>query len=256
MSDPFNDVTNPVTPTPNPAAPTPAATAADPFADQLGMIVNADGQPKYKDVGSALTALNASQSHIGTLESERASDRNKIAELEAELASRQSVADAVAQLRSPQAETPATPSTEAVAGLDEATVTEIIQNQMQAAEQASKASANRASVVDAVKQAHGENAAKFIQEKAAAVGTSAAELGKLAESNPQMAFAILGELKAPANPAAPVTPTQAALPPASRDGMPAQFEQSSARGGMTQKDLAARWRQVAEATNVQLGVQS
>lgn len=42
----------------------------NPFEDKLKVIVNDQGQPKYKDIPAALDALKASQDHIKRLEDE------------------------------------------------------------------------------------------------------------------------------------------------------------------------------------------
>ena len=48
------------------------------FADQLAVIVNENGEQKYKDVGAALNALNASQQYIAKLEAEVAQFKTQV----------------------------------------------------------------------------------------------------------------------------------------------------------------------------------
>ena len=168
--DPFQQNTNPEPITP-PATTEPPT--GDPFADQLGQIKDGEGNPKYKDTSTALSALNSSQLHITTLEAERANDRAEIERLREEVTKREAVEDVVNRL-SQNTQVPADKGQTSpnANGLDADAVVSLIRQTFASNEQETTAKTNRTSVLQQL-------AAKFGEGEALnnAVATRAAELG-------------------------------------------------------------------------------
>lgn len=248
---------NPQEPKNQPPAETPPKSNSDMFADKLTSIVNDKGEPKYKDVETALDALKESQDFIKTLQTEKKTVEEQLAEREEELKKMGNIDDFVNRISpaTPQGDPEETPKGEST--LSEEKVLELINRTTTQREQASQAANNLNTVVTKLSEQHGgtEKAAAFIQQKAKEFDTTPAELKKLAQSNPTMALQLLGS--ASKNPEVPASSlkTNSQPPTVDDDGVP-KWEKGAARGGLSSKELAARWRAVGEHTHKRLGVEN
>lgn len=231
---------------------TPSSTSTDPFADKLSVIKNEQGQPKYKDVDTALEALAASQQFIEQLKAEKAEEKRLREEREAELVKMGGIDEFVKKLNpSTQTENKVeTPQTST--GLSEEKVAELLEQKLAAREQESRGMTNLQEVTSKLSEVHGDKSSAFIQQRAKELGTTVTELKQLAMTNPRMALAALGEGKT-----STPTPTQTSmnLPfKPSEENKPPQFERGTTRGGLTSKEVAERFAQSKAYTNKRLGV--
>lgn len=231
---------------------TPPSSTTDPFADKLNGIKNEQGQPKYKDVDTALEALAASQQFIEQLKAEKAEEQRLRIEREAELSKMGNIDDFVKKLNQPtqtqeQVETPQTST-----GLSEEKVAELLQRELQNRDAQSAQSRNLNEVTQKLSEMHGDKSSAFIQKRATELGTTVTELKQLAMTNPKMALAALGTGTTKSS--AP-TQTSMNLPyTPSEDNPRPQFDRGTTRGGLTSKEVAERFRQSKAYTNKRLGV--
>ena len=184
---------------------TPDNTQTDPFADKLQEIRNENGEPKYKDVETALSALKASQDYIKQLKGENQSWEEKYQSAKEELEKMGSIDDFVNRISPKKEESTPAPTQETPKiseGLSEEQVAKILEERLAAREQESAKAANLKRVIDHLQQAHGDKAVEYIQQKAQELGTTPAELKSLAGSNPQMVLRLLdsGEKQQPSKP--------------------------------------------------------
>lgn len=250
-NDMFTEVTN--TPETTQVA-TPPSSNADPFADKLNKITNEQGQPKYKDIDTALDALAASQQFIETLKAEKAEEQRLRIEQETELTKMGNINDFVNKLN-PPAQTPeqvATPQTST--GLSAEEVSTLLQNQLQQRDAQSQQERNLSEVTQKLSEMYGDKSSSFIQQRATELGTTVTGLRELSQSNPKMALAILGNSVPKSN--AP-TQTSVNLPhtPSESNPIP-KFDKGTTRGGLTSKEVAERFNQSKAYTNARLGVTS
>jgi hypothetical protein len=250
--DPFTQTTNPNDITP-PATPEPPAS--DPFADQLGQIKDGEGNPKYKDTSTALSALNSSQLHITTLEAERANDRAEIERLREEVTKREAVEDVVNRLSQNTQVPPTKGETSPNAnGLDADAVVNLIRQTFASNEQETVAKTNRTSVLQqlAAKFGDGEALNNAVAVRAAELGTTPANIGKMAEQTPELVLQLFGDVKTVANP----TQSSTNVPVTNhRDVQPLKFEKSVARGGFNARELKERMMAVKAEVNKELGIE-
>lgn len=231
---------------------TPSSTSTDPFADKLNGIKNEQGQPKYKDVETALEALAASQQFIEQLKAEKAEEKRLREEREAELTKMGSIDDFVKKLN-PTTQTEekvATPQTST--GLSEEKVAELLEQRLAARDQQSVQTQNLQTVTAKLSELYGDKSSTYIQQRATELGTTVTELKQLAMNNPKMALAALGggtvQKQAPSQPSMnlPYTPSE--------DNQPPKFDRGTTRGGLTSKEVAERFKQSKAYTNKRLGV--
>lgn len=247
--DPFQ--TTPQTSTPEA---TPPSAPADPFVDKLSGITNEHGEPKYKDVETALDALKASQQFIEQLKKENAEQTRIREEREAELAKLGSIEDFVNRIK------PAAPTNEPVVtppastGLSEEDVAKLLQKQLEQRDAQSQQEKNLTEVTQRLSELHGDKSSAVIQSRAKELGTTPSGLRQLASTNPAMALELLGAKSSTPTPA----PSQSSvhLPHTPKDDNPMPvFEKSTTRGGLTSKEMAERFRKSREYTNKRIGVE-
>lgn len=248
--DPFTQTTNP-TETP-PATPEPPAS--DPFADQLNLIKDGEGNPKYKDTSTALLALNSSQQHISTLEAERATDRAEIERLREEVTKREAVEDVVSRLSNNQVpptkgETPPNAN-----GLDADAVVNLIRETFASNEQETVAKTNRTSVLQqlAAKFGGGDALNNAVAARAAELGTTPANIGKMAEQTPELVLQLFGDVKTIAKPTQSSNNVPITNP---KDSQPLKFERGVTRGGYNASELKEMMKAVKSEVNTELGIE-
>lgn len=240
----------------NPAG-DPSVSPTDPFADKLKEIRDETGKPKYKDVDTALEALNASQQFIEQLKQEKRQVEAEKATAEAELAKLGNIDDFVKRLNPTQEQPNVTPTSDAPGGLSEDKVVELMEQRLKAQQEKAVAEQNLQKVLSTLVQEHGDNAATFIQNKAQELGTTPTKLKELSSSNPTMALHLLGGAAVKPK----VTPSvSSVLSPTNDSGEltrpVVEKGQGVARGGRTNKELLEMFRQSKEYTNKRIGLET
>lgn len=236
---------------------TPVHSSGDPFADQLSVIKNEKGEQKYKDVETALAALNESQQYIKQLKEEKAQADEIARKREEELAKMGSIEDFVKRV-SPNSQTsqeepdPVTPT-----GLSEEDVAKLVQSQLTSVQQQQTQEANLNNVINQLASVHGDNLAKHIKDVAEETGTTPAALKDLAKSNPQLALKVLGGgAKTPDSSATSMPKNITQITQQDNNIRPTvEKGKGAARGGRTDKELAELFRQSKAYTNKRLGLE-
>lgn len=169
----------------NTPAETPAPTPAAPAAPQLTIPESAspyvgEGK-KYADVTTALAALPHQQTHIQNLEDENA-------ELRKEIETRSTVQDTVTQLMETKTEVADTPT----AGLDESTVSSLVDQRVKALNQEQTHEMNEAIVVKALADKFGEKAKEVYETRVQELNMQPGTLNTLSRTAPEAALQLLG----------------------------------------------------------------
>ncbi len=181
---------------PNPAGSNPANTAPnDDVATMLLNIKNERGEPKYRDLNTALQALQASQEYIPTLKTQYDAEKAEAQRLREEVARLKTIEETVAALTQRQQAPSGTPPV----GLDEGQIAELVNRTLTAKEQQATQASNLASVVSTLQQSFGADAEKKFYEKAQELGMSQAEINTLAAKNPKAVLSMLGVTGQPAH---------------------------------------------------------
>lgn len=223
-----------------------------PLADKLAGIKNENGEQKYKDVESALDALKASQEFIPTLLREKAEIAAEKTRLEKQLQEIGSVQDLIKNF-SPNSAPPdksTTPETTTV--VSEETIVKTVQSALQAQQENQRREANLKSVVETVTKQFGAQAGAHIQKRATELGLSTDSLKEMASTSPSAAL----ELLVPKTKSV-VTPSQSSIIPplnASHQDAYPTYEKGVTQGGLSNKELAERWRKSADYTNKRIGL--
>lgn len=174
---------------PDAADATAATTStAQPFADLLGLIKNERGEPKYKDVQTALEALRHSQEYIPTLKQEKEATDAKLAALAAEVERLKNIEQSITQLTQQQHDAQKTPA----AGVTEEAVANLVNQTLTQREQAARKAANVSSVVTALTQKLGGEADKEFYKKAEELGMTAEQMNNLAAQSPTAVLKLFG----------------------------------------------------------------
>lgn len=233
-----------------------AATPPSPnnsLEDKLKLIVNENGEPKYKDVESALEALVHSQQFIQTLKTEKSEVESQFQQAQAELEKRSSVEDTVKKLFG-DAEPQKKEDQPTQGGFDESKIQTLVEQMLEQRESQSQATKNLNQVTDILTQKYGDNVKEIIAQRAKELNTSPAELRNLSSSNPKMALEILGaaDVKAKTTPS-----TGSVIPPTKRpdDNPPPKFE-GSLLYGATSAQIKDAWKQNQDYVYKKLGVES
>lgn len=168
------------------------------FADQLAQILNDNGEPKYKDVSTALNALKASQEFIPSLKQEKETLEQEVNLLREELTKRSAIEDVVEKLKQqppaqeekPNVETPTQSnlSPEQIRQLLEEFVPQIIDQR----QEQSVAQKNIYSVDQKLKEFYGEKVEESVKAKAESLGLSIQDLEALSAKSPASALELLG----------------------------------------------------------------
>lgn len=186
MSDPTPSLFSPGATGATP--PIAAQGTTDPFATLLAEIKNADGQPKYKDVQTALAALKVSQEFIPTLQSQLAQETAKAAAAAEEAARAKELERLVESLTKPSTP-PTPPSAPQGAPVD---IAAEIQKALAAQKASEAAKTNTDSVIARLHAEYGAEAEKTFYAKAQENGLGVAEINALAAKSPKAVYALLG----------------------------------------------------------------
>lgn len=228
----------------------------NPFADQLKVIVNADGEPKYKTVEQALEALSHSQQHIQRLEQERKTDEDKMKELREEINKLGTVEDFVSRLKesNPQPKEPQSPQTPEPSGLKEEDIQNLINNAISKQKTEEQRKTNYNQVVEKIKEAYKDKAKEVFDKKAEDLGTSTEKLLDLAKENPKLVLSLFGEVK---NTNSSITTSNVHIPPKVNDGpKPLEQPKKSLLAGASMKEQAEYMRQIRDNVYEKFGVET
>lgn len=230
-----------------PEGSTDPAQNTNPFGDKLTKIVNEEGKPKYDSVETALDALAASQAHISKLESEAKARELKEQELTAKLQEMGNIDDFVKRLKPDAKPEDANPTEGGVQGLSEERVAEILEARLKEQASASSKQENLNKVLNALSTTYGDNAASVVLARATELGTTPSALQELAKENPDLVLAaVSGGQKAPKQAPAKATHKFGLKP--NEDNPQPKFDRGITRGGISDKDMAERFKQSKEWT--------
>lgn len=174
---------------PNNAGSNPATTnVPNDVATILESIKNERGEPKYKDLNTALQALQASQEYIPTLKTQYETERLEAQRLREENARLKTIEETVEALTQRQTQNGTPPP----AGLDEGQIAELVNRTLSAKEAQAKSQANQLEVVSSLQHVFGADAEKKFNEKAQELGMSVQELNALSAKSPKAVLSMLG----------------------------------------------------------------
>lgn len=229
----------------------PAASSDAVFADQLASITNERGEPKYKDLPTALDALKHSQQYIPQVKQENETLKQELERLKAELEQRQSLEETVGRLTAQQGNQ--TPTPQELQGLTPEQVEQLLDQRLTEREQLQKAQENAQSVERTLVEKYGDKARDVVAAKSQEFGMTTAEMQQWASKNPKAVLALFNAQTTPQGntsynssvnipPVAPNTDNDLKRP-----------EKSLLRGA-PMKDQMEYMRQVREHTNRRLGI--
>lgn len=171
------------------------------FEDKLKEIVNENGEPKYKDVNTAIDALKASQEHIRRLEQEAADRVKALEELSAKAAKAETLEEIVARLTSNPSNDKPAPKTPETPVLSEDKIAELVANQLAKREQITQAQKNVNDVTTALTAKFGDvdKTKAAVAARAAELGMTAEKLGILSSSDPKLVLSLFGLANTPSS---------------------------------------------------------
>ena len=169
-------------------ATTPNDQSGNSFADLLGTIKNERGEPKYRDLNTAIDALKHSQDFIPQLKSENETLKSELEQLRAEVQKLSAVKETVERLTSQRTEQQNTTTNQ----FDESTVANLINRTLTQREAEAIQKANVSTVVKTIQEKFGADAEKVFYTKAQEMGMRPEQINKLASESPQAVFALLG----------------------------------------------------------------
>ncbi len=232
----------------------PSAPSDGVFADQLASIRNERGEPKYRDLPTALDALKHSQEYIPQLRQENETLRTEVERLKAELEQRSSLEDTVQRLTSRSQEEQPTP--QELQGLTPEQVEELLEQRLTEREKRHKAQSNAQSVEQAIVERYGDKAREVVQHKAQEYDMSLSEMQEWASKNPKAVLALFEVKTSPQGSNKPHS-SSVNIPPVKPNEDPdlAPPEKSLLRGA-TSRDQLDYMRRVREHTYKRLGIEN
>jgi len=166
----------------------PNVQVTDPYANLLGSIKNERGEPKYKDVQTALDALKHSQEFIPQIKTENEKLLQELEVLRAQVARVDTLEQTIQQLTSERNITQPTAapviSNEAIASLIDQALTQ--------KESLARQKANTTLVVDQIALAFGKEAETVFYTKATELGISPTDMNALAAKSPEAVLQLFG----------------------------------------------------------------
>lgn len=149
----------------------------------LGMIVNADGEQKYKSVEDALKGASHANSHIANLE-------QQVRELQTAKDSAANLDDVIKAIQT-QKDTP-TDNSDPQQAITASDIQKMVESTIQNNTQQATAKENIAKVTGKFKELFGEKASETLYGKAENLGMSHEEINGLISTNPTAVFRMLG----------------------------------------------------------------
>lgn len=230
----------------------PVTSNENPFDNLLSDIKNDDGEPKYKDVESALRALNHSQQFIKTLTTEKADVEKTLAEAQMEIDKRSSVEDIVTKLTSSDPNDTKKVDQPQAVGLDEEHVLNLVKKALNDQSSDNQQAQNLNSVVSKLSEAYGDDVKSTIAQVAKDAGTTASGLKELSKTNPTMVLKLFEKVEtqssSPSNTSlsSPKTVTKANEAPTS--------ERKIMTGGASNDEVVDLWRKTREYVHSEMGI--
>jgi len=169
-------------------ASTQTSSSSDSFADLLGSIKNEKGEPKYRDVNTALDALRHSQEFIPQIKSENEQLKSELTQLKEQLSKLSNIEQQVQKLTSREN----TEQQTTAQVFDEKTVAELVTRTLTAQQIKAAQQSNIQAVVNAMKNSYGEEAEKTFYAKAAEIGMQPEDINSLAAKTPQAVLRLFG----------------------------------------------------------------
>ena len=236
----------------NPVDKEAATTGLDAIVNKLMEIKRPDGSPKYLDPIDALDALKASQEYISTLETENATFKEQVKEVE-------TLQDTIKRLSgnmnnnekpNPQTKDEGGRSVEAAEEL----VSQLLDRKLNERDAVNTAMSNLKRVNDTLVSKFGDKAGEVVTNKAKALGTTPEALKELAAQNPKLVLELFGGSTATPSPNSSSVNLGGYKPPEDKLELP---EKSLLSGsGATQKNQMEYFRKIKERTNKRLGVET
>lgn len=229
----------------------PSASSDNLWADQLASIKNERGEPKYKDLPTALEALKHSQDYIPQVKKENETLAEQVERLTQELQRRTDLEETVERLTAK----PEQPAPQESKGLTEEQITGLLEQRLAQRELEQKAQANSQQVEQAIVQRYGDKAQATVAAKAQEYDMSLAEMQQWAQKNPKAVLALFDVKPSPQGKS--YTGSSVNIPP--NHPQPDQSLAPPARSllsGATTKELNDYMAQVRADTHKRLGVES
>lgn len=216
---------------PQPATQAPAQVPS--YDAQLAMIVNEQGEQKYKNVEEALKGSAHAQAHIANL-------TQQLAELK-QAAEKATTLDSVMEaMKTSTTQEPSTPP--ATAGLDESKVAEMFNNFYSTAEQEKIAVANEQAFSSDLMSAYGDKAVETMANKAQELGVDLNVVRDMARKSPAAAKALLGLNAQPTTTTSMQTSVNTAALDNAQQSKVAQRNFNMSQGNV--KDVLSEWNRV------------
>ena len=183
------------------------------FADQLKVITDETGKPKYDSVEKALAALAHSQNHIKQLETEASTRKTELEQIRSRAAQADAL-EAVIERLQPNA-IPAKIETPTNAGLSEEATIKALEDVIAKREARKIAEDNFKAVNNQLLAKFGndpEKAKAAVAAKAAELGITVPDLAALSSKSPKAVLAYFGETPRTVQPITPSSNTQLTPP--------------------------------------------
>jgi hypothetical protein len=241
-----NDTINPATP----------EDLNNNLEDKLNSIVNESGQPKYKDVATALDALQASQQFIEQLKSEKKAEEEAKERAMKELEKVGNIEDFVNRLNpTPEPKTVTPTKVSDSEGLSVEQVDAIFQKKLEEQNRRQQEISNLTSVQKSLAEKFGDQAAAKVKQRAEELGTTPAAMEDMAKNNPKLVLELFGSGVAPTSTSPSQTTTFGKIK-TSDDDEPLKVEHGKGplSGGMSTKEVTELFRKSSKSTNKRLGI--
>ena len=225
----------------------PTPSPEDNLAILLASITNEEGQPKYKDVPTALEALKHSQAFIPELKGKNDELLAKVQQYETELGKQNAVTDFINQLQSTQGTQEQTPEKPSESG--QALTLEDVEKLIAERESKKLSDTNIKSVSEKILAAHGEKTEEFLTNRSKELGMSMEDLNTLAAKSPQAALALLGQTSSAPKPTGPTSSVNSGALPTNQQSLEAPRPTTSMMRGAKTKDLNAYMQELIAHTN-------
>lgn len=161
----------------------------DQFANLLGSIKNERGEPKYKDLPTALEALKHSQDFIPQLKTDKERLEQELARMREENARLKAVEETVERLTKQQPSENVNTNTNS---LDPDAIVNLVNQALTQKEQAALQKQNVNQVVGVMKDQFGADAEKVFYSKAQELGMAVEEINALAAKSPAVVLKLFG----------------------------------------------------------------
>lgn len=227
--------------------------STDLYADLLKMVKNESGEQKYESVPKALEGLVHAQHYIPQLKAELDRVQAENASLRMEKEKSQSLEEVVSRLTATQQQAQVKEQPPVTSGLDEQAVVNLVKNVLQQTKQVESAESNIQKVQQTLSAKYGDKTVEVLEAKAAELGTTRAELGKLASENPSLVLALFGTQ---ASSGAKPTTTSVTIPSSYQPERPElRRPEKSLLSGATSRDQAEFMRKIKSEVYAKYGVQ-